>query len=109
MQPSDHWDVARLMEKLGEHEKAAENVQIGNIDATIYGKYFGDYLNDEAFEDLRSIALRYVAKEAFVVIGKLGKYGIPVEDTFGKQFTLIDEIVAHYNTLYPTTFRKKPK
>ena len=106
MKPSDHWDVARLMEKLGSLEKAAENVQLGNIDATIYGTYFGDHLDDDAFEALRGIALRYVAREAFMVIGKLGQYGIPVEDTLGKQLTLIDQIVAHYNILYPKPYRK---
>ena len=109
MKPSDYWDVARLMEKLGELEKAAENVQLGNIDATIYGKYFGDHLDDDGFEALRAIALRYVAREAFTVIGKLGQYGIPVEDTLGKQLTLIDQIIGHYNILYPEPFRKGKK
>lgn len=109
MKPSDHWDVARLMEKLGALEKDAEHVQLGNIDATIYGRYFAEYLDDDGFEALRSIALRYVAREAFTVIGKLGQHGIPVEDVEGKQFTLIDQIVNHYNTLYPTPFRKSSK
>lgn len=109
MKPSDHWDVARLMEKLGALEKDAEHVQLGNIDATIYGRYFAEYLDDDGFEELREIALRYVAREAFKVISKLGQYGIPVVDADGNQFTLINQIVNHYNILYPTPFRKSSK
>lgn len=107
MSPDEALDVKYLMEGLQRCEDDARNIQAGNIGATVQGRYIEDHLNEEDFEVLRELALRYVAQQAFGLSRTLRDFGIALYDQEGAQLDLIDQFVTYYKRLFVATRRTK--